>query len=238
MKLDVKHQPLNFDIYINHNVIIPRTSLEDEPYTFHTELDAIEQVNRILQRTVSEGNHVNKNSQSVPQDLDSDVNNKNLNVNGAFVLPETLSLSMDTIDKQVQPPPVPPHRTDICSSIYTQPPPPIPLHTNSISMTMPSCPTEIPLMPIKMTTTNITVCNRSDQNSIQDSLNKSENVGNQQSTIAVNHVNPRDFEDTHYNPFDHLQLQTIDERRELGLVFQALHAESSSEESSVHRNHL
>lgn len=45
--------------------------------------------------------------------------------------------------------------------------------------------------------------------------------------IITNLVNPCDFEDSSFNPFDHVELQTIDELRELDLVFQASYANSN-----------
>jgi len=47
---------------------------------------------------------------------------------------------------------------------------------------------------------------------------------------VVNRINPREFEELHYNPFDHLELQTIDELRELNLVFQASFADQASKQ--------
>lgn len=176
MKLDVKHQPLNFDIYLNNRVQIPRTSVNEQPYDFHLELDALQRVNQILARTSKEDNKPIKSSNGASSNLlDSDHH------------PTGSGLSSNANDTSSPSPP------------QTLPPP--------------SCPVETPLTPIK--SSYLSNIRNSEQTTLSDSTH-------------TNHVNPKDFEDTHYNPFDHLELQTIDERRELDLVFQASYASQSS----------
>lgn len=257
MKLDVNHQPLNFDIYLNHRIVIPKTCIEEKPYDFQIELDALEKVNTILERTVSSG--VINNSQLSPTtDTTTDQTNigeiEGVGLNHIF---ESGSPTIDTQTDLSSPPPIPPHKT-LCNNQLSDsisiPPldqahPEISQSTNSFTTVtvQPTCPREMPLMPTKnpitaTKTTNDSVDSTdhlSNSNSItQEQANKSDNIHKSDQGSQVNQINPRDFEDIHYNPFDHLELQTIDERRELGLVFQALHAKSSSDESSVHRNHL
>lgn len=61
------------------------------------------------------------------------------------------------------------------------------------------------------------------------SSQSSDNSSNKQEP-KVNYINPREFEELHYDPFDHLELQTIDELRELNLVFQASFANQASKQ--------
>lgn len=157
MKLDVKHQPLNFDIYLDNRIEIPRTSIDEKPYDFKLELHALQMVDQILQRSQHK---------------------KDTNLE-------------DKIEQH--------------SNISQLSPSPSPPSSSSNKFPVPSCPTEGPLTPVK-----------SDLLSENGRINTSEQKEN-----PANRINPKDFEDIHYNPFDHLELQTIDERRELDLVFRA-----------------
>lgn len=146
MRLDIRYQPLDFEIYLSQAIEVPRTSLQEPPYDFHLESEALQIVDQILERTQVENGTI------------STINSED-------------TLTNKTVPKEIG------------------------------TLPHPSCPTEIPLTPIKSSI----------------SPQSSENDNPQ----PTNLINLRDFEDTHYNPFDHLELQTIDERRELDLVFQA-----------------
>lgn len=164
MRLDVKHQPLNFDIYLSQVIDLPRTSLDEEPYNFQLELDALQKVDQILKRTQKEDAVVNPTDERETTVVEA----TNSELMGSKPSPDQL-LS------------------------FNEPPPP-------------SCPTETPLTPIK--STHI----------------PSQTGNTETEPPASSLINPRDFEEMHFDPFDHLALQTIDERRELSLVFQASYA--------------
>lgn len=59
-----------------------------------------------------------------------------------------------------------------------------------------------------------------------------------QDEAPANNINPSDFEDIHYDPFDHFELQTIDERRELDLVFRASYADQAlkNQQESINKS--
>lgn len=258
MKLDVNHQPLNFDIYLNHRIVIPRTCIDERPYDFQIELDALEKVNNILERSVS-SSVINDSKPSPTTNKTDAIITNEPEINGSTLMNHILETEAPTIDTPTDPtipPPIPPHRT-LCNDLslkHTTPAPmnpTLPETPQSISVSLvtvqPTCPREMPLMPTKNLITATKTMNdgidtteySNNSNSItQQRANKSDNIQYPNQATQVNQINLRDFEDIHYNPFDHLELQTIDERRELGLVFQAQYAKSSSDESSVHRNHL
>lgn len=195
MKLDIKYQPLNFEIYLSQIIDIPRTSVEQEPYNFQLEIDALKRVDQIIERTqkqeqerlpeLDENIITHEPLNPIPSTNSSDpITNNNINNNQ-----ETLGNTSNHIVNALTP--------------------------------SPSCPTETPLTPMK---SNLTSSN------INDNLktSKEDEVG------KTNKVNPRDFEDMHYNPFDHLELQTIDELRELDLVFQASYANQNPSGNQTH----
>lgn len=173
MKLDIKYQPLNFDIYLEEIIDVPRTSLDEPPYSFKLENDALEKVEDIIARAQEKSLTVNN-----PDDQPGTVGNSC-----------KLKGSDDATKKNA-----------------------VELSEGAIP---PTCPIETPLTPIKGTL--IPYKPQSDV---------SEKASDQP---ALNRVNPKEFETLHYNPFDHLELQTIDERRELDLVFQASYAGHSRE---------
>lgn len=173
MRLDIRHQPLNFDIYLSQVIEIPRTCLEDPPYDFRIESEALQIVDRILERTQS----ANETLRPVET------------VNENPVINSNNECSENTTTSRTAP-----------TEFATVPPPP-------------SCPTEVPLTPIKSSVTSISSVNDNTQPA---------------SGTSGNLINLGDFEDTHYNPFDHLELETIDELRELDLVFQASYANQAN----------
>lgn len=169
MRLDVKHQPLNFDIYLSQNIDIPKTSLDEEPYNFQLELDALQKVDHILKRL----------QQVTPTVTETEEQE-------APVIKET------KLEPQVD------RSSPGQLMSFTEVIPP------------PSCPIEAPLTPIKSTYVPSNPSNTEPE------------------PPAGSLVNPKDFEEIHYNPFDHLELQTIDELRELDLVFQASYANQAA----------
>lgn len=169
MRLDVKHQPLNFDIYLSQNIDIPKTSLDEEPYNFQLELEALQKVDQILKRKQEEIPEAKTDEQ------------------------EELALE----DIQEQPEGENSSPGQLMSFNEAIPPP--------------SCPIEAPLTPIKSTY-----------------FGSNPSKPEPEPPVAGSLVNPRDFEEIHYNPFDHLALQTIDELRELDLVFQASYANQAT----------
>lgn len=149
---------------------VPRTSLQEPPYDFRLESEALQIVDRILERTQADNKR--------PQDQ----------LREGSAIDTTIEHSDDTATD-----------TTVPKEIGTLPPP--------------SCPTEIPLTPIKSS-----FC----------PLNSDNDNPQQTNSTPGNLINLGDFEDTHYNPFDHLELQTIDELRELDLVFQASYANQAN----------
>lgn len=166
MKLDVKHQPLNFDIYLNNRVEIPRTSIDEEPYDFRLEIDALNRVNKILDR--------NKRKPEIYDERQE----------------ETSELGDQHDFQQHQQQEQQPQQ-DLCQQSIE-------------NLTEPVATSAAPLTPIK-------------SNLVPDS----ETETSRQNGTTSQQINPREFEEVHYNPFDHLELQTIDERRELDLIFKA-----------------
>lgn len=152
MRLDVRHQPLNFDIYLSQVIEVPITSLQEHPYDFRLENEALCTVDQIIERNQE------------PSEPANDCNGHNE-----------------------------------CNAIS-------PNLVNNVFVDPPSCPTETPLTPIKNTVIP---------------TNSQSGTKEEQSEAPI--FNPRDFEDIHcgFDPFDHAELQTIDERRELDMIFQA-----------------
>ena len=200
MRLDIRHQPLNFDIYLSQVIDVPRTSIDEPAYNFKLELEALEKVDEIIQRTQSinpEGN----TPIGLVQDNDiQDIIEQNTNIT-------TTSTSERTEKCNI-------HHSELASRFTTQ-------SNNTATLLTPSCPIEVPLTPIKCTVDSTTSGISSQQNDDRP---------------TVNQINPRDFEEMGYNPFDHLELQTIDELRELDLVFQASYANQAN--TTTNKNSL
>lgn len=172
MRLDIRYQPLNFDIYLSQVIEVPSTCLQEPPYDFRLESEALQIVDRIIERTQTENGTLRYQEQASKK----------------LAIYSTDEYRDDTTNNKTIP-----------KEIGTLPPP--------------SCPTEIPLTPIKSSFSPVSSGNDNSQatNSTVGSL-----------------INLGDFEDTHYNPFDQLELQTIDELRELDLVFQASYANQAN----------
>ena len=223
MRLDIKHQPLNFDIYLSQVIDIPKTSLEEPPYDFKLERDALDRVDQIIERTTKKFKDadceehknfqylMNQNTILTPTTV---AHNEQCNSQTQFNSSSTStksSFQYPASDNQDQP-------TAIASTSAIIPPP--------------SCPAETPLTPIKCfiepTTTTSTATANGTNSTATNSNNSNQENNTDKST--VNQINPRDFEDMHYNPFDHIELQTIDELKELDLVFQASYANQTSKQ--------
>lgn len=172
MRLDIRHQPLNFDIYLSQDIDLPRTSLDEPPYNFQLEVEALERVDMMLVRTRQE-HESNEGPHILKEQIPSTSNDDSSNLSNIQQIP------------------------------HQDPPPP-------------SCPTEALLTPIKSTYALISPAEKPATNG-----------------STLNRINPQDFEDMHYNPFDHLELQTIDELRELDLVFQASYANNHASNDQV-----
>lgn len=180
MRLDIRYQPLNFDIYLSQVIEVPRTSLQEQPYDFHSENEALERVDQIIERTQRENKDLNlildtnSTKSQIPSEPTSDCNN----------ISDTDAINQNLV--------------------------------NNVLVAPPSCPTETPLTPIKSTV----IPTSSSDGSSATATNSQEQ---QQKQSEAPLFNPRDFEDIHYkfDPFDHAELQTIDERRELDMIFQA-----------------
>lgn len=181
MRLDINHQPLNFDIYLSQVIEIPKTSLDEPPYNFQVEIDALDRVENIIER-----NQQRSKAELSDQPVDPTIQSKQQNCEQ--------SQSLSIIDEHLE-------RRNIVDRVEGAIPP--------------TCPIETPLTPIKGTLIPDKPC-----------CTNSENVLDRP---VLHQVNPKEFEDTHYNPFDHIELQTIDERRELDLVFRASYADHSRE---------
>lgn len=178
MILDIRYQPLNFDIYFSQVIEVPRTSLQEQPYDFKSENEALEKVDQIIERTQRENEDFKsildaESKSQIPSEPTSDSSN----------ISDTDAINQNLV--------------------------------NTVLVAPPSCPTETPLTPIKST-----VIPTSSSGSLTTATNSQEE---QQKQPEVPLFNPRDFEDIHYkfDPFDHAELQTIDERRELDMIFQA-----------------
>lgn len=197
MRLDIHHQPLNFDIYLSQMIDVPRSSVDQQPYNFQLELQALEFVDQIIQRTQKE-HETFKHQES-----------------DAAIQPNS-SLEVSNCDQGTS------KQSDNNNQcIILDHPPPI---AQSAPLLPPSCPVETLLTPIKSSVTLTTnSCNTSD---LQSSSEGS----------RVNQINLRDFEDTNYSPFDHLELQTIDELKELNLVFQASYANQTNDINITNNN--
>lgn len=178
MILDIRYQPLDFDIYFSQVIEVPRTSLQEQPYDFRSENEALEKVDQIIERTQRE----NEDFKSI------------LNAKSKIQIPSEPTSDSSNISD-----------TDANNQNLVNP----------VIVAPPSCPTETPLTPIKSTFVPTSSCGSATTATI--SLEK------QQKQPEVPLFNPRDFEDIHYkfDPFDHAELQTIDERRELDMIFQA-----------------
>lgn len=193
MRLDVRFQPLNFDIYLREVIEVPRTSL-DQNYDFSCERQALDKVDQIIKRIYDEEH---KNVAIEMPALNE-------------LKPETLTNSAtqpsikgeDTLE-QLQPQSLP-----NLNNMHLQT---IPSFTLGSALSTASCPTETPLTPTTLT-------HFSSTNHLKQQKNE------------TNRVNPREFEDNDYNPFDQVELQTIDDMRELDLVFKASYANKSEKE--------
>lgn len=227
MRLDINHQPLNFDIYLSQVIDLPKTSLDEAPYDFQLEQEALRMVDNILERTTSNlenaisdehrnlQNLLDKNPMLIPttvnQNYEQQCNSQTTNNSSSPTSTQPLHLSVS--------------RNQIGTSTATTT---IDTTTPSSSIAPvflppPSCPIETPLTPIKCfieSTSNSTAATNSNKSNQETSS----------SEHTVNQINPKDFEEMHYNPFDHLELQTIDELRELDLVFQASYANQASKQ--------
>lgn len=173
MKLDINHQPLDFNIYLEQIIDIPKTSLDEPPYSFQAENDAIKKVESIITR-------VQEKSQKV---LDAEYQRKSVENSSRYEDQDQVTKN-NTIERLEGAIP-------------------------------PTCPIETPLTPMKGTLIPVKPC--------------ADNSERASDRPILNQVNLREFEDLHYNPFDHIELQTIDERRELDLVFRASYAGHSRE---------
>lgn len=171
MRLNIKYQPLDFDIYFSQVTDIPNTSIAEQPYNFHVENEALALVDRFIE------SHKERTTEDI--------------ISEQVIEPEQCKQPTNTSADAINVPNIP-------------------------LIPLPSCPIETPLTPIKSSITS---------QSIVDS--KSDDRPDEENS-KLNQINPKDFEDIHYNPFDQLELQTIDELRELDLVFQAVYQPSES----------
>lgn len=193
MRLDIRYQPLNFDIYLSQVINIPYTSLNEEPYNFQLENNALEIVNNILERTQKEQELSNK---KVKTDIIEPIEPLQP------IEPSSSSVQLEEPSNHL--------KFNQQAMIPT-----------NVSRITPTCPTDdTPLTPIRTSSLSIPMipqCNTIIEQ--QKSSIQSENI---------NQINPEDFEDIHYNPFDQIELQTIDELKELDLVFQASYANNQT----------
>lgn len=194
MRLSIKYQPLNFDIYLSQVIDIPRTSIEEPPYNFQLELGAIERVEQIIKRT-----KVNEIAKTDEQQHD--------------LLEQRQTSTSTTQNEKCNS-----HKSESSSGQNAAIAFPF---NNTAIIPSPSCPIETPLTPIKCTVDSTT-------NNTDNKTNSNQQLDRPQ----VNQVNPKEFEEIHYNPFDHLELQTIDELRELDLVFQASYANQAAKNNN------
>lgn len=197
MFVDIRHAPLNFDVYINQILDVPKTSAESEAYDFSKETKALSLVDGIILRTAKEHRELSETVQAdSTQNEDTAIDHCDKNT------------QLDN-ESQSEPARAKTKVAGTASSIV-------------IPLLIPSCPTDTPLTPIKS----------SDLGSPSNATsNKSETQTQASSNSTTNRVNPKEFEDLHFNPFDHLELQTIDERKELDLVFRASYANKDANDS-------
>lgn len=228
MRLDVKHQPLNFDIYLSQVIDVPKTSIDDPPYNFQLELEALEIVDRIIERTTQEQRKQTdcEEPQTIRDLMDHDqiLTPTTVTQNGqcnsqiaidSSLTPTPSSFQFPAFNNQIRPTASAANTSN--NTIATKPP-----------LLPPSCPIETPLTPVKCF-----IEPNSTTNSANSNTSSNANISNQENNSdkqTVNQINPKDFEEIHYNPFDHLELQTIDELRELDLVFQASYANQASKQ--------
>jgi len=167
MRLDIKYQPLDFEVYLHQVIDIPRTSLEEAPYNFQLETQALDIVDKIIERNLKQDQE-EKTRDPIGESLPEPTINASSEITGSRIN----SNSHETLSPT------------------------------------PSCPVEVPLTPIKSTINSFRPTEESQP----------------PESPSINQINLRDFEDINYNPFDQLELQTIDELKELDLVFQASYA--------------
>lgn len=252
MRLDIKYQPLDFEVYLSQVIDIPRvSSLEQPPYTFQLEKEALEKVDQILERTKREAQELEDRIKSRGQQeqvaaafgtiaqstIDNAINRIDIETSDTIDTTQALkqATNYETLDdpppSQQQIPLGPPPHLQQMPTVALPPTTDITIPlvpTNSTTKTpllpVPSCPTETPLTPIKSDLATNDTTNNTDLQQNQQQQQSQETVG----TNNLNRVNPIDFEEINYNPFDHLELQTIDELRELNLVFQASYANQAN----------
>lgn len=222
MRLDIRYQPLDFEIYLSQVIDIPRTSIEEPPYNFQLELEALDRVDQIIERTkpkdiVAPPEQVDLTQESsslLEQETNSNINSTEPTIT---TIANEKCNSQQQIAKESSPTssqlaPAGPNTNGSSSSAFP--------FSNKAIIHSQSCPIETPLTPIKCTVESNKTTNNSNENN--------ENSNRPADRQPVNQINVRDFEDSHYNPFDHLELQTIDERRELELVFQPSYADQAN----------
>lgn len=270
MRLDINHQPLNFDIYLSQVIDIPRTpSLEVPSYDFSLEKRALEYVDQIIARiqldeqksqaALASDNQEDQLKSNVVTSCDlSDLIDQG---NPPFyddTVTTPIAASNIAIDsyKRLTEQSVD-QKQDESSGQASQ-------HQNikslrdgsknTLQLAPPTCPVETPLTPIRCfsetnepttanstisssvsakssTTTNCDLSKLATTNHCNPNTDSSQATkDNSRKETSVNQVNPRDFEDIHNDPFDNLELQTIDELRELNLVFQASFANQASKQ--------
>lgn len=234
MRLDVKYQPLNFDIYLSQVIDVPKTSLDEAPYDFTQEQKALRIVDSMLGRATAELEDAANGGRHNPKDLldedpmlmpttinqgsDQQCNSQSTS-NSSSTLTSKQPLQPQALQDQIRPVSTLSTTSTITNSIGTNAFP-----SSSIFLPPPSCPIETPLTPIKC------LIEPTSENSMASSVGNKSNQETGSREQTVNQINPLEFEEMHYNPFDHLELQTIDERRELDLVFQASYADQASKQ--------
>jgi hypothetical protein len=233
MRLDIKHQPLNFDIYLEQVIDIPKTSINEPPYDFRLEVEALRRVDRIIERTLEGTKHAVINADQ-QDDLLTCPDQSPLLRFTTTTTSTTTPATVTQINEQCnsQSLPLEPSTNNSADTFHKVPAP------QAAIAPPPSCPMEVPLTPIKCfmepytipegTLSRTTMVAPSATNKVTNCNSNQETSNSDRST--VNQINPQDFEEMHYNPFDHLELQTIDERKELDLVFQASYANRASKQ--------
>lgn len=226
MRLDIQHQPLNFDIYLEQVIDIPKTSIDQPPYDFHLEHEALKRVDEIIERTLS-------GTKLAVSDCDPH-DNPLTGPDHSPLLKFTTNTpaTVTQLGEQYNSQPETSRRVSHTNADTSRVP-----KTLAAITPPPSCPMEVPLTPIKCfiepTTSSCPITTTESQSAIAASVRDSNCNSNQEINsggATMNQINPLEFEEMHYNPFDHLELQTIDERKELDLVFQASYANRASKQ--------
>lgn len=237
MRLDINHQPLNFDIYMEQVIEIPKTSIDEPPYDFSLELEALKRVDQIIDRTLNETKRavINHSDQEQDDHHMSPGQSPLLRFTTSTTLaPDTTPATVTQLQEQCNSQSISSGTTHPDSNNFKIVP-----TTQAAMAPPPSCPMEVPLTPIKcfiepMSTTDSTLSSTTMAQAPPTQTNMATNCNSKQESNSdrstVNQINPRDFEEMHYNPFDHLELQTIDELKELDLVFQASYANRASKQ--------